>query len=391
MFWQKSWNYPLLKEVEAVYKSVDLSDVLVLACQHLLGAQYRMFSGLLKLGLRPKNCVVIGKNYSSNSTVISKLQTLGVKLAPFSSAAAFDPEQSFDVWFNRQLLEYVGNELSNRRLEDYRKIVVLDDGAHLHAVCNTLLAGRERVAGVEQTSSGHNRIRSLGIFYPVLSVAKWWTKINLESPLIAELACSRIAAHLAACSKRFPNVLVLGLGPIGRQTAGKLTFLDAVGSISCYDPASAALRDNGAVRFLENRGEILTPENLRDRASQFEVIVGATGQETFGEETIANLHPEVSLISVSSSDREFPAVPFRRGQNKGIHEDFYLGRRCLVNGGFPITFYGNYDEMEPKRIELTVASLQLAVLSAAGNADGFPVHPPYLLNRLATSWLSNNQ
>lgn len=377
------WHYPLIRHVRTLYRTVHMQDVLVLACQHLLGPQYLMFRSFVKLGLKPRNCIVTGKGYSTNFQVYRKLRNSGFRINPQSGG--FSREEPFDTWFERTSKEFVGNELASRNLDQYRKIVLLDDGGFLHTVCADLLRGRENVASVEQTSSGHDRVMALGLPFNLLSIARSYLKQRREAPYIANSACLSIVKHLEGRKKRNPKILVLGLGTIGRQVLGRLKLFEGQDAFG-FDRNIDAVYDKGPIPLLDARRCILRNwDKVLERVSEFDVIIGASGRQLFDEMLIPKLHPFVSLISLSSSDREFPAVYFRRGNKGGIHDDYYLGNQCLVNGGFPINFHGNYHEMPAREIELTIACLTAAVLHQSQlDEESFPF--AITASRLESMW-----
>ncbi|HEY1074664.1 MAG TPA: hypothetical protein VGE59_03130 [Patescibacteria group bacterium] len=359
---EKDWQYPLLHRLTELYgEGKPMSNVLLIACQHLLGTQYEMVTSLYRLGLKPSNCILIGKNYSANREIVRQLHQDGCKVAPFSES--FDPDQPFDTWFGRHVRDYLRKQLWWRGMWPYRKIVVLDDGGLLHEVCNTLPSWYHRaMAGVEQTTSGDTKIKKAGMKYPVRSIARTHYKQYDEAPYIAEHAYERILSHMKTRKKGASKVLVLGLGTIGRNVAGR--FWRDGHNVYAADATPGKTLAYGACQLLRNKGCVLSVSDAYSRLKEFDVIVGATGTSLFDESVVPTLHPEVSLVSVSSSDREFPAPYFRRGVAGSVHEDYYCGGRCLVNGGFPITFGGNYHEVAPEHIELTVATLMASVLDA---------------------------
>ncbi len=372
--------YPLLNRVSGIFADADLGDVLLLASQHLLEPQREMFRLLLKAGLKPENCLCVGKVYSTNRGVMGELSRMGCVVAPFS--LEFNPSQPFDKWFEEKLREFIEAELNRRNLAKYRKIILLDDGGFLHLVAKDLLCGRENVVGIEQTSSGHHKIKANGITFPFVSVARSFHKLTLESPLIGRCGYERIVRHLAKRGKRNPKILVKGLGPIGQQTAGQLFVANNYEGYA----TDLSLKDKrfgfGLMQLLRNKERLMSVEDAERRIEEFDVVIGTTGSCTFKESDIERFHPAVSLISMSSSDREFPSVPFRRNGG-GPHDDYYLGDRCLVNAGFPITFYGWANEMPPQQIELTIAQLMMNVL---GEATNHPHQMNYVVEQIRSIW-----
>ena len=379
-------TYPLLKQVFRVYKGVDLSNVLLLANQHLLADQEMAIRSLLKAGLRPENCVIAGKCYSTNRQVMNDLLSMGCVVAPFS--LDFEPMQSFDEWFSSRLGSFILQDLLRRNLTTYRKIVALDDGGFLHLVVDRLCRGLPNLVGIEQTSSGHHRIKAARVGFPVGSVARNYIKLTHESPLIARNVIERVERHLRQRNRQDPNVLVFGLGPVGRQVAGQL-FLKHKWRGCVFDPkADQLLAEERLVDLLTVRHRVLKDEELKRRLGEFDVIIGATGSPVLSADDIARLHPEVSLISVSSSDREFPALAFRC-LGKGIHDDYWRDGRCLVNGGFPITFDGSAQAMPPQEIELTIALLMIYLMSEASDHRLFPI--AYPINQIYLMWTDNKE
>jgi hypothetical protein len=103
--------------------------------------------------------------------------------------------------------------------------------------------------------------------------------------------------------------------------------------------------------------------------NSFDVIIGATGDSIVQQKHIPELKRGCHLISVSSSDREFPAPYLRSHANTGsvIHETFWNKEYdvYLANGGFPITFKGKRYESTPIEIEKTIALLYGSALYAS--------------------------
>lgn len=356
----KEFTYTLLEQVARLYAAVSLENVLLLASQHLLEPQKRMFELLLSAGLKPGNCIIAGKSYSTNREIMRDLIDRGCVVAPFS--LEFDPLRPFDDWFEENLNSFVGQETSHRQLENYHKVIVLDDGGFMHLVANRLFGDLPNVVGIEQTSSGHSKIQTIDLRFPTSSVARSYHKLIFESPHIGRNGYERIVRHLKARGKSDPNVLVVGLGPIGRQVAGQLFLVSGYrGYATDRRIGNQQIMENGAVDLLRGKNKLVSAEMAIEKVNEFDVIVCATGSPVFTESDINRLHPEVSLISISSSDREFPAALFRHAGGN-LHEEYYQGARCLVNGGFPITFDGNRHAMPPRQIEFTIALLLTRVM-----------------------------
>lgn len=359
------YNYPILQRVSELYEEVGLGDVLLLACQHLLEPQRQMFEHLFKMGLRPENCIIVGKNYSTSAEVLSELERTGSTIAPFS--LEFNPLLPFDFWFEQKLSAFIRAEILSRPMSKYDKVIILDDGGFMHLVANRLCGDLPNIVGIEQTSSGHHKIVAAGVKFPSISVARSYQKLMYESPYIGKNGTEKMLEYLRRIGKTDPNILIMGLGHIGRQMAGQLLCLQKLRG-KVVDPGLGKLRNERfglkAIFDLLNHDHFIhSPEELSERLPEFDVIIGSSGVNVISEKDLPTLHPEVSLISMSSSDREFPAVPFRNFWG-GLHEDYKLEGRTLVNAGFPITFDGKRHAMPPQQIELTIGLLMVRVLDA---------------------------
>jgi hypothetical protein len=324
-----------------------------------------MFEMFFTKGLRPENCLIIGKNYSTNLEVFNELSHHGCRIS--SSSICFEPTISFDEWFTTTLKECIAMEFAALDISKFEKILLLDDGGFLHLFMNDTYPNLTNVYGVEQTSSGHHRIHEKNVKFPWVSVARSFHKLQFETPYIGKLGAHRIKEHLKDRGNPDPHILCVGLGPIGKNIAGQL---DHEGYLcECVDVRDLTSHEinSGALMKLVERNRILTHAHVIQKLSYYDVIIGCTGKNILKPEDIGLLHPQVSLISMSSSDREFPAVAFRTNGG-AIHNNYYQGKRCLVNGGFPITFWGKRNCIPPQQIEFTIALLAINILSLARNA-----------------------
>jgi hypothetical protein len=374
-------KYHLLERVFELFAGVCLNDVLVIACQHLLNDQKKAFELLLKAGLKAENCIIIGKGYSTNKEVLEALRLKGCILAPFS--AEFDPLKNFDDWFQEKISNFLKEELSSCNLDKYHKVIILDDGGFVHQAMDKIYGSSPNLVGIEQTSSGYHRIRQAKIQFRSIPIARTFHKLTLESPFITENGYGRIARHLQKRGKSRPNILVIGLGAIGRQIAGQLFLLHGHnGKATDIREDAWDIMENGVTQLLLNQKRVISLKDALKKISEFDVIVAATGSTVLSSVDIDKLHPEVSLISLSSSDREFPATLFRQTQTK-IHDDCWLRNKCLVNSGFPITFDGTAQVMPPKQIEMTLAMMFSCLLNEASDHK---YHLPSVINQLLGMW-----
>lgn len=344
-------TYPLLNHVQELFDEEPLRRVLFISCQHLLGTQYVMFQKLIALGVNPDDCYLIGKNYSSNEQVYHQLIDLGIHVS--KASIQYDPLRSFDEWFAEKLREFLSNIYLHKDVTSYERIVILDDGGLLIHEVSKLDWPMDRISAIEQTSSGWSRLKHTALPFDVFYVARTHAKLCYETPFISKLCFERMMKHINLRGMINPRILIIGnQGVVGKsfQTRCRAEELAAVG----FDIKQGDSFDN----------------LIRPQLASFDVIVGTTGSNSFDDLLIQETKPTVSLISVSSSDREFPIGSFRK-PDTSLHQDHFLGERCLVNSGFPITFYGNYHELSPRLIEITCSLLLLGVLIAT-----LPLHDP---------------
>lgn len=308
-----------------------------------------MFNLISDFGVPKENIHIFGKIYSTSDEVLSELIREDFKV----SKPVFNPEVSFDVEHNKNCINELRAFLSS--IESPSKIVILDDGGELLKAVNDNFKSMPQgvsVVGVEQTSSGFRKLENTQLHFPVFNVARSAVKLIKESPLIADLGCRRIGDVINKYSIAEPRILVVGLGPMGSNT---LAILESQGYFTLgYDIA--------------HHGQAELIDLIRN--NDINMVVGATGSNILNERQLQALENAFSrklyFISMSSADREFPAVCIRK---KGIlspdvHGDVAWNDLVLINNGFPITFKGNRYESTPEEIERTIGLLYGSTLEA---------------------------
>ena len=327
------YEYPLLKRVSEHYKELPhkTEDVYLACCQHMLEPQLHMFEEFLAFGFDPAKIIVLGKTYSTNNEICTELKSLGIQaIQPEFSGIAFDQEHQNNC---RALIDMI---------PDSAECIVLDDGAEL--IKSVVGMGKKVLFAVEQTSSGFRKLENEILPFPVLNVARSATKLVQESPLVARHACERMKDYFSAKNILTPTILIVGLGPIGE--AVKELFEEDGFSVIGFDTK-------------------LGHTDLLDKISalQPDVIIGATGVSILAKEEIEQLPSDkpIYLISMSSSDREFPVASFREGNNAS-HTDIQYKNITFLNNGFPISFMGNRCELTPMESEKTICLLGGAVM-----------------------------
>ena len=329
------YSYPLLHKIFNHYNKdkKDLSDFRLYSCQHLLGPQLEMYKMFIEFGFKPENIIALGKVYSSNKEVIQDLKNLGIKvLQPEFSGISFDIEHMKNC-------QNIVKEIS-----DNNKNIILDDGGYLiHATENNNI-----YFAVEQTSSGFRKLENKELNFPVLNVARSKTKLTQESPIIARIIFERVKTYIQDNNINSPKILVIGLGPIGNSVLQILN--DEKYDVMGFDVET---KKEDVISYLENE----MPD----------IVIGATGASIFNVSDLSSLESDHTyhFISVSSSDREFPVVSFRK--NIEVHNDVKYKNFIFVNNGFPITFKGNKYEGTPIEIEKTIGLLMGSVLHGVVN------------------------
>lgn len=350
-----SYPYPLLQDISNLYKSSNGSfdQTYILACQHLLAPQAKMFELINKFGIPKENIFIFGKIYSTSNEIVDELQkeNFNVSKPIFNSKISFDQQHS----------ENCKNELHNflSSILSPSKIIVLDDGGELLKVVNNEFKSlpKIQVIGIEQTSSGFRKLEYETIHFPIFNVARSSIKLIKESPIIADIGFRRILETIQTHTISEPRILVVGLGPLGNNML-------LLSEQKNYFTIGYDKTHHGEKNIID-----LVKEN------NINIIIGVTGSNILNEneiEEIKNiLTQKLYLISMSSADREFPAIHIREngGPSEKIHDDITYENIILVNNGFPITFKGNRFESTPEEIERTIGQLYGSVLEAITNDD----------------------
>jgi hypothetical protein len=340
-------SLPLLPCVSRLNGSVDLSNVVIIACQHLLGTQLNLLDELSARGLRPQNFFLIGKNYSTNEGVYREFERRGVRVSP--SSLAYDSHMSFDTQFALAAKEFLERAASGFRDLKPARIILVDVGGHLlDAAVPVMSAQSVPVVGIEQTSSGHKFSRIWQSRFPMIDVARSRAK-NLEADFLAELTVDRIDTYIRRVRLQSPSILVVGQGVVGATLKNVLRKRYVVKGYDRHDSLSDL--DGGLSQHLD----------------EFDIVVGATGNTVFRGLDFISRKRAVHLISLSSSDREFAAVELRLRHPKSFdpHVDTTVGSVTLANSGFPINFDGSDRSLPPNRAQLVVALMLASIYQAA--------------------------
>jgi S-adenosylhomocysteine hydrolase len=353
-----SYNYPLLNKITDLFKDHSkeaLNRTYICGCQHILEPQGKMFKFLVDFGIPNNNINILGKIYSTSNEILNELKASGFKV----EQPQFDLKNSFDVQHVANCLNLYSSFVKD--VPDGSQIIVIDDGGDMISIFNKNfndIQNRFNLIGIEQTSSGFRKLEKEKLNFPVINVARSPIKLDKESPLIARLGCDRINDVIKSYSISEPRILVIGLGPMGNNV-------------------QLILKEEGY--FVIGHDIIInTHDGVLDlvKENSINIIIGVTGTNHITEAQVKKLSEIISdklyLISMSSSDREFPSAFLRQEspQNSLIHSDAQWKNIILVNNGFPITFKGKRYESTPIEIERTIALLYGSALYASLNTIG---------------------
>jgi hypothetical protein len=338
---------PLLDYASALFKKTNFENVLLIAVQHILDSNFSMFEYLFDMGLKPHNTFLLGKCYSTNKEVMGKFRKKGVYV--HNGSLAFDSHLSFDSQFEIIVKDFLNSIQEKVNFSDYEKVLLVDDGGYLVYVGNSFFKNLSNVVAIEQTSSGYNKLKTEKLHFPVINVARSNAKLVYESPFIADLIVKKLASKLKELQLNPKNCLIVGAGSVGKEL---FNLLKNKFETQIYD-VQQHISDFGKTEFT----------NI---ISNYNLIVGASGNEITNGKIYSILKKEVILVSASSSDREFSAVNLRKSapKIKDCHKDLFVNNIWLLNCGFPLNFDGNKNSASPEKIQLTRALMLSAICLA---------------------------
>jgi len=338
---------PLLDYTSALFKNTNFENVLLIAVQHILDSNYSMFEYLFDLGLNPQNTFLLGKCYSTNKETMEKFRKKGVYVS--DGSLAFDSHLSFDSQFELIVKDFLNFIQERVNFNDYEKVLLVDDGGSLVYVGNSFFKNLSNIMAIEQTSSGYNKLKNEKLNFPVINVARSNAKLIYESPFIADLIVKKINSKLKELQLNPKSCLIIGAGSVGKEL---FNLLKNKFETHIYD-VQQHISDFGKTE-------------LANIISDFDLIIGATGEEITNGKIYSKLKKGAILVSASSSDREFNAVNLRKSTPiiKDCHKDIFVNNIWLLNCGFPLNFYGNKNSASPEKIQLTRALMLSAVCLA---------------------------
>lgn len=350
----KENRMPLVEYIRDIFAGLNLERTLIIACQHILPTNLSMFLYLCEKGLKPKNVFILGKCYSTDKKALDLFVKKGFNISRFSQL--FDSHKSYDTEYFRHVNSFLLGIIQNINFKKYDKIILVDDGGFLIKLANDILKNYDNVIGIEQTSSGYEKIKDLKIHFPIINVARSYAKLEHESKLIAEHFLNNLNYELKKLKKQPKKMLIIGRGPIGKEISN---LLKKDFSIATYDSKI-------------EKSNFVNLKQLRDKIKEFDVIIGCTGENSLPTWFYNSLKKEAILVSVSSSDREFAACNLRllTDKYKKCHKNIKIRDIYLLNSGFPLTFSEYKIGLEAKKIQITRALIFSAIYLA--NSRKYP-------------------
>ena len=340
---------PLLEHLIYRHETILLQDVCIIAVQHVLGTTHDMFRYLYRLGLKAENIFLLGKCYSSNRLVFSQMKKDGIYVSDHSFH--YDSHQSFDQQFNTLVRDFyynVRNKIKNRK--NIKKIIILDDGGTLLTTYQKTPIKGYPVVGIEQTSSGYEKIKKHEVKIPIINVARSMAKLEYESPIIADLIVQKIKEKFIFWRNDAKKILIIGNGYIGQAIKKEIQ------------------RENNFIKIFDKKKSIteLQEEKFVQELSSFDLIIGCTGFTSIPRNLHNKLKNNAILVSASSSDREFDAIALRmkKSVSTNCHQDVKVCGKLLINSGFPINFDGGFHSVIPEYIQFTRSLLASAIIQS---------------------------
>ena len=155
------YSYPILKEISSYFLSkekIDLDNVYILACQHILEPNAEMFKFLSDFGITKNNIYLFGKIYSTSNDILKEMQSAGFKVIQ----PPYDEKISFDTQHKENCQKAFDDFISI--INKPARVIIIDDGGELLKLMNEkidLLKNNLSIVGVEQTSSGFRKLENI--------------------------------------------------------------------------------------------------------------------------------------------------------------------------------------------------------------------------------------
>ena len=388
-------------------------DLDILFIQHHLRPFIQRLKSMKNSGMDFSRCWFVDIPYSTNNRVKDVLRELQVPESHVPKAF----EDPIAPYSRRQIerVAHIIKSIANRRKG---KLLVIDDGAYFIRTLNYLLTRDKQLVAsfkepktciVEQTTRGHRYLESEEgkkmvdyLSAPVVSMARSFTKCNLESPFIGAAVSKRVKKKLNEMGRLedgLGKVLVIGFGCVGQETVKMLSKFKLDQPINVYDKAWKKLRGD-----IENMGAKALPR--LPKKGSYDSVFGCTGYASFPVKKVRILADNAIMVSGSSAAIEFNREQFidiaykndedefyiinpENTRNAGIHTDIQMQwgdkRLSFLNAGFPVNFDGKLECLPGRIIQITHALLLAASQETLKIEPGF-----HKLNDIDDDWTYKN-
>jgi adenosylhomocysteinase len=340
----------------------------IMIVMHFLDDLVPFLEGLLSLGADEESIVLIVKPY------------------PYAQRAAvhsylYDKRGKIRIEYLDALPP--SDDLLRNAVEDCKakstlgKLLVIEDGGYIVPFLHNNYTEENNfcVGAVEQTTKGLRRDEEIEesykkinkkLLFPILNVAKSDFKEEYESPLVGRAVISSIQRLLSNESFFGEKALVIGFGAVGREVANALKTLGMIVKVSDKKPEPIVA---AKVRGFETA---VTPREL---VKDVKLIIGTTGEQSIGRDTLEKIESGTILVSSSSDLIEIdidhlrimaPEQRYQEGlgtrfvRKRGFSEDTYL----LLGDGFPINFYSGSGipnrAIDPILAQLFIGAIHIA-------------------------------
>lgn len=369
----------------------------ILACRHLMASTVAELDAIHRILPHAEFVRIIGKPYSTNRLALIELSRRGyIRDDTIIDSDPSDHEFGSYGQMHRRVTREAVDQYLAQYPDSRTPLVVIDDGgALIDAVGQKVLDGTIRcpVVAIEQTTHGYyalNRkfLDARGIEgFAIVRAFQSQAKISYEAPLIAQSVLKETWTWLTTLRGRAdldiklpddPVFGIIGLGVVGSMVARELAEAGHV--VAVYDKSRQKIGIVGS----SSLPNIEMAWSLQDLCKYANVIIGASGGTSIGEDATSALRNGTVLVSASSGDREFRGMrrdweidllpmtsgavsPYEFAHGLLVARDKESDRRVyIVNRGYPVNFDGSPDPIPPSDIQLTRALMVGAVIQAAG-------------------------
>ncbi len=376
--------------------------------QHLFATSARLFDTLTVLGVKPEDCRLIGKNYSTNWRVAAELEAKGMTVDGVSrDTGGRDFSAAMQSSIRDQLQRiistlpqpartlYTGDKVQHEWDVPVKPMVLLiDDGAEaIRTLHEEFPEWAPFFACVEQTRRGARIAHELAdkgeLKCAVVNVAESWAKLEQESPMIGASVVAEVTRKLDRLERagvpKPKEATVIGYGAVGKAVAAALLARGVEVHVYDRDPTRLQGLPPGIVGH-SNKAEALMHGG---------VTVSCVGSRTLQPEDWDWLPNGAVLVNAASADDELGPQDLlqydkggttrdRHGEAWGVfqgqpislghpaaeaHSDTLLrldsGKELLLaSNGFVVNMTGERDPIPPRYIQLTRALLLMGALTA---------------------------